>query len=82
MQQRVRQPHRGINPSSVPQLPIWTALYARFPTLFTVNIPPFDAFVNTQKQIYELLEQITFMNKIFGFIESISKIRFKGRGKI
>ena len=34
MAQRVRTPHRGINPSSVTQLPILTALHARSPTLF------------------------------------------------
>ena len=32
--QRVRIPHRGQSPSSVTQLPILTALHARFPTLF------------------------------------------------
>ncbi len=34
MAQRVRTPHRGSYPSSVTQLPILTALHARFPTLF------------------------------------------------
>ena len=34
MAQRVRIPHRGQGPSSVTQLPILTALHARFPTLF------------------------------------------------
>ena len=35
MTQRVRKPHRGPqDPSSVTQLPILTALYARLPTLF------------------------------------------------
>ena len=34
MAQRVRIPHRGQCPSSVRQLPILTALHARFPTLF------------------------------------------------
>ena len=34
MAQRVRTPHRGQGPSSVTQLPILTALHARFPTLF------------------------------------------------
>ena len=33
MVQRVRIPHRGTSPSSVTQLPILTALHARFPTL-------------------------------------------------
>ena len=32
--QRVRMPHRGQSPSSATQLPILTALHARFPTLF------------------------------------------------
>lgn len=35
MAQRVRTPHRGQCPSSVTQLPILTALHARFPTLFS-----------------------------------------------
>ena len=34
MVQRVRTSHRGQSPSSVTQLPILTALHARFPTLF------------------------------------------------
>ena len=35
MQQRVRWPHRGKDPSSTGQLPVPAALNARSPTLFT-----------------------------------------------
>ena len=37
MMQRVRIPHRGQSPSSVTQLPILTALYARSPTLLALS---------------------------------------------
>ena len=40
MAQRVRIPHRGQSPSSVTQLPILTALHARFPTLFAAYHTP------------------------------------------
>ena len=38
MAQRVRRSHRGHSPSSVRQLPILTALHARYPTLFFLII--------------------------------------------
>ncbi len=47
MAQRVRIPHRGQGPSSVTQLPILTALHARFPTLFAVIIHHLKEKVNT-----------------------------------
>ena len=47
MGQRVRDPHRGQSPSSVTQLPILTALHARFPTLFAVIIHDSYKNVNT-----------------------------------
>ena len=46
--QRVRKPHRGQSPSSVTQLPILTALHARFPTLFAVIIQYLMEKVNPQ----------------------------------
>ena len=46
MAQRVRIPHRGQGPSSVRQLPILTALHARFPTLFLLIIHEKRAKVN------------------------------------
>ena len=48
MQQRVRQPYRGINPSSARQLPILAALHAGFPTLFASIIHDKEEKVNTQ----------------------------------
>ena len=48
MQQRVRQPYRGINPSSARQLPILAALHAGFPTLFGCIIHEKEEKVNTQ----------------------------------
>ena len=48
MQQRVRQPYRGINPSSARQLPILAALHAGFPTLFASIIHEKEEKVNTQ----------------------------------
>ena len=47
MVQRVRIPHRGTSPSSVTQLPILTALHARFPTLFGPIIHHLSEKVNT-----------------------------------
>ena len=47
MVQRVRRPHRGTSPSSVTQLPILTALHARFPTLFPHIIHHLSKKVNT-----------------------------------
>ena len=47
MVQRVRIPHRGSSPSSVTQLPILTALHARFPTLFTHIIHEISKNVNS-----------------------------------
>ena len=46
MAQRVRIPHRGQSPSSVTQLPILTALHARFPTLFEAIIHHLSKKVN------------------------------------
>ena len=46
MLQRVRTPHRGTSPSSVTQLPILTALHARFPTLFASIIQQIPKKVN------------------------------------
>ena len=46
MAQRVRTPHRGSHPSSVTQLPILTALHARFPTLFLCIIHQESGNVN------------------------------------
>ena len=46
MAQRVRIPHRGQGPSSVTQLPILTALHARFPTLFGLIIHHLTENVN------------------------------------
>ena len=51
MVQRVRRPHRGTSPSSVTQLPILTALHARFPTLFGLIIHHLQEKVNTHFQI-------------------------------
>ena len=48
MAQRVRIPHRGQSPSSVTQLPILTALHARFPTLFALTIHHVTKKVNTK----------------------------------
>ena len=48
MQQRVREPYRGINPSSARQLPILAALHAGFPTLFASIIHEKEEKVNTQ----------------------------------
>ena len=47
MAQRVRRPHRGQSPSSVTQLPILTALHARYPTLFGLIIHHSFKKVNT-----------------------------------
>ncbi len=47
MVQRVRIPHRGQGPTSVTQLPILTALHARFPTLFPHIIHYLCKKVNT-----------------------------------
>ena len=48
MQQRVRQPYRGSDPSSARQLPILAALHAGFPTLFASIIHEKEEKVNTQ----------------------------------
>ena len=48
MQQRVREPYRGINPSSARQLPILAALHAGSPTLFGSIIHDKEEKVNTQ----------------------------------
>ena len=53
MAQRVRIPHRGQGPSSVTQLPILTALHARFPTLFAIIIHEVAEKVNRKIQILE-----------------------------
>ena len=47
MVQRVRKPHRGKIPSSATQLPILTALHARFSTLFLTIIHDNITIVNT-----------------------------------
>ena len=48
MQQRVREPYRGSDPSSARQLPILAALHAGFPTLFGCIIHEKEEKVNTQ----------------------------------
>ena len=55
--QRVRKPHRGQSPSSVTQLPILTALHARFPTLFPHIIHHGGKKVNTFLLISRLFSQ-------------------------
>ena len=52
MAQRVRIPHRGQGPSSVTQLPILTALHARFPTLFPLIIHDVPKKVNRYFYIF------------------------------
>jgi len=52
--QRVRIPHRGQGPSSVTQLPILTALHARFPTLFVIIIHEIPAKVNPLFHFFHL----------------------------
>ena len=52
MAQRVRTPHRGSHPSSVTQLPILTALHARFPTLFAHIIHENSGNVNRKIRFY------------------------------
>ena len=67
MQQRVRQPYRGVNPSSARQLPILAALHAGFPTLFASIIHDKEEKVNTQ-----------FSN--IGIFISINKYQFLAGG--
>ena len=62
MAQRVRIPHRGQGPSSVTQLPILTALHARFPTLFQSIIHQIPIKVN-RKFLY-----VTYFDKILAKI--------------
>ena len=62
MAQRVRIPHRGQSPSSVTQLPILTALHARFPTLFQSIIHQIPIKVN-RKFLY-----VTYFDKILAKI--------------
>ena len=58
MQQRVRQPHRGMIPSSSGQLPVPVALNAGFPTLFAPIIH--DVGRNVKRVVSVSIKNIEF----------------------
>ena len=74
MQQRVRQPYRGINPSSARQLPILAALHAGFPTLFGCIIHEKEEKVNTQFINIEIFISINKYQIVAGggFVQNLS----------
>ena len=67
MQQRVREPYRGINPSSARQLPILAALHAGSPTLFGSIIHDSEEKVNTQ--IANIGKKLSIVRCLWGCAE-------------
>ena len=72
MVQRVRIPHRGTSPSSVTQLPILTALHARFPTLFVPIIHYLPKKVNTYFFQLACFPAIHFVPGLFVYCDELS----------
>ena len=79
MAQRVRIPHRGQGPSSVTQLPILTALHARFPTLFLCIIHQKREKVNSFYRFFtDFLSPFAFCSHILLIMmKKLPKVREK-----
>ena len=79
MAQRVRIPHRGQGPSSVTQLPILTALHARFPTLFPSIIHQKDKKVNSFSLFFTVFLFLLSIRShlLFILMKKLRKVREK-----